>query len=146
MGTYEPPRPPQVRRLAGPRAAAACGATEVPRHPEPSSGLAAALHPACAAAGCPSTPAARVTRPSPPPPSGRGSFSFAAKFPLEPPPPQDSLFPSPLGAPFGPSAGILGPALAPDSAPRPFTSTLRGLTRGLHCLCVWNGYFGLPHF
>lgn len=71
---------------------------------------------------------------------GRGSLSNATKSPLETPPLQDSLFPSPLGAHFGPSAGILGPALAPASAPRPFTS------RGLHCLRAWNGYFGLPHF
>lgn len=71
---------------------------------------------------------------------GRGSLSYATKSPLETLPLQDSLFPSPLGAPFGPSAGILGPALAPDSEPKPFTP------RGLHCLRAWNGYFGLPHF
>lgn len=138
MGTYAPPRPPQVRRLAGTRAGAACGATEVPRHPEPSSGLAAALHPVCAALLHPPPELRGALLPLH---RGRRSLSYATKSPRETTPPSKiPFFPPPLGAPFCPSAGILGPALAPDSAPRPFTS------RGLHCLRAWNGYFGLPHF
>lgn len=51
------------------------------------------LFTACAAAGCPSTPAARITRCSPSPPSVRRSLSFATKPPLETPPPKSPLFP-----------------------------------------------------
>lgn len=129
-------RPPQVRRLVGPGAGSACCSTEVSHHPEPSSGLAT-LHPACAERAALLHPLAELLCAFLPDHSvvdwGRGSLSSAYELPLRDAP-RFPLFSLPLWAlfyvPACSNTGILGPMLAPVSAPGPFTSTLCGVARG----------------
>lgn len=90
-------RLPQVPRFLGPGAGAACGAMEVPHHPEPSSGLAT-LHPAGA-----EQPAALLHPQAellcallPDHRSSRGQLSSSSKLPLRDSP-SFPFFPCPSG-------------------------------------------------